>query len=208
MRVRSHHSSVRSLIVPALAAVLLAAPAPATLAWGHDHANIPNRERVEPSATISIGVGDRAQLPVYVTVGPADLGAKSGFGVKVFVDTVPLYTNETVLTAAHSFVLDLRRLGVGYHYILANICDHSDHIGAAAVWIQVTRDLRVIRYSDAPPELVERWKAGITGWPGKLTIAPTPLDPAADDVYLNCCGDYSPWTVGAHDTDRFAMRPY
>jgi len=205
MRVRTRFSVIRTVATSALLAVLLL---PAALVWAHDHTTIPNRERVEPTVGISIGVSKAAELPVSLTVGPAELGAKSGFGVKVFVDGVQLYVNETVLSTSHSFALDLKKLGVGYHYVLANVCDHHDHIGVAAVWIQITKDLRVIRYSDAPPELVKLWLEGVNDWPGKLTAAVAPTDPTSEDTYLNCCGDYSPWPTGANDTDSFTMHRY
>ena len=175
------------------------------MAAAHDHRTLPNRMRVEPDVHLELGVSERGQLPLYITVRNARLGARSGYGVKVWVDTVKVYTNESVTRADYSFVMDLRKLGVGYHYILANVCDHHDHVGASAMWVQITSDLRVIRYSDAPPELVKRWREGDTDWPGKLTTVSSPADTMTSDTYLNCCGEHNPWPLGAQGKDKFRM---
>lgn len=192
---------IRALIA---VGVLIAVLAPAALA--HDHANLPNRERVEPAVRLDVGVGEKGTLPLYVSVRQSELGEKSGFGVKLWVDTVQVYVDESVLTDRHSFTLDLKKIGPGYHYLLANLCDHRDHIGAGAVWIYVSEDLSVLRYPDAPPELIKRWREGDTDWPGKLKSAITPTDPIRDDSYLNCCGEYSPWPNGANALDYFKMK--
>lgn len=174
-------------------------------AVAHDHGKLPNRQRVEPSVTLSVDAAERGQLSLHLRMSNTELAEQAGYGVKVFVDTVQLYTNEGVVSAEHSFGLDLLKLGVGYHYILANVCDHHDHIGVAAVWIQVTKDLRVVCYPDAPPELVLLWRKGITDWPGKLVRGVSVTDPSSEDVYLNCCGEYAPWPMGASDKAFFRM---
>ena len=183
---------------------MLLAPAIAAAA-AHDHLHLPNRMRVEPDVRIDLGISARGVVPLYVTVRNAEMGLTTGYGVKVWVDTVKVYTNESVSSADSSFVVDLRKLGVGYHYILANVCDHHDHVGASAMWVQITPDFRVIRYADAPPELISMWREGDIDWPGKLRTIVSPIDPLARDSYLNCCGEHNPWPLGAQDKDFFRM---
>jgi hypothetical protein len=188
----------------ALTAVLLVGPM-ITVVAAHDHQHLPNRLRVEPDVSLALGITERGQLPFYIKIRNCEIGRAAGYGVKLWVDTVQVYTNESVSRADYSFSLDLRKLGVGYHYILTNVCDHHDHVGVSAMWIQITSDLRVIRYSDAPPELVKRWREGDTDWPGKLTTVSAQKDALTSDTWLNCCGDYGPWPVGAQDKAFFRM---
>ena len=119
---------------------------PVTSVFGaHDHLHLPNRLRVEPDVTLALGISTRGQLPLYISIRDCKIGRTAGYGVKVWVDTVKVFTNETVSRDDYSFSLDLRKLGIGYHYVLTNVCDHHDHVGVSAMWIQITRDLRGIR---------------------------------------------------------------
>lgn len=178
---------------------------PAIAGAAHDHGKLPNRLRVEPNVRLDLGISDRGTLPLYVRIRNAEIGRAAGYGVRIWVDTVQIYTNESVATEDYSFTLDLRLLGVGYHYVLANVCDHNDHVGASGMWIQITPDLRVKRHPGTPSELVDRWRKGETDWPGKLSRVSAPADTLATDTWLNCCGEHNPWPLGANDRDFFVM---
>ncbi len=68
MRVRTRFSVIRPLTRPVFLALVATLLLPAALVWAHDHTTIPNRERVEPTVGISIGVSKAAELPISLTV--------------------------------------------------------------------------------------------------------------------------------------------
>jgi len=170
----------------------------------HDHWSIPDSMRKELKIRISVDpvAGPSRLLPMRIDVLWAGMGLESGFGVKVFVDKIKVHTDLTARETTHFFHLDLAQIGPGYHYIIANVCDHHDHIGVASVWVAVRPELdKVTQYEGTPPELIERWKQGRRGWPGQYTVAPAPADPAIEAPRLECCGRFADWPIGAQGVD-------
>jgi hypothetical protein len=208
VRCQTSNTHIRRATALTALAVLAAMLASITVSSAYDHRKLPNRLRVEPKVGMDLGIAARGQLPIYIRTRNAEIGKTDGFGVKIWVDTVKIFNDDHVDGTDVTISLDLRKLGPGYHYILTNVCDHNDHVGASSMWIQITKDMRVVRYSDVPPKVARLWRNGQKHWPGKLRTVSEPIDTMTNDVALECCGDNNPWPLGASDRDFFYMMLY
>lgn len=201
----THHTAkwtLWALILSAVGVLILCEACPCLA--HHNHWAIPNSMRKELKIELTVGPlpGSSALLPMHLNILHPGMGLESGFGVKVFVDTVKVYTDLSATETVHDYYLDLAQIGAGYHYIIANVCDHHDHIGVDSVWIKVLPELTgVVQYQQTPTELIERWRQGQRGWPGRYTVAPMPMDPTLEAPQLQCCGRFTDWPGQAQDRD-------
>ncbi|MBC7289427.1 MAG: hypothetical protein H5T86_15570 [Armatimonadetes bacterium] len=151
------------------------------------------------------------KFPIALSIISRGYGVVCGHGVRIYLDMVPVHRNENVTGDRYTWTLDLEPLGEGLHYIVANVCDHHDHIGVASMVINVQSVLLPglgRKAKVAVPVPPGRGVPGGIAPPGLHGMTPPAFDTALQATAVACCGGFGDWPVAADCTTTVPVPGY
>ena len=112
-------------------------------------------------------------------------------GVKIFLDNGMIYNNDMFYGDDTTVDLDLSQIADGDHYLVANVCDHNDHVGVA------TASFRTQSSTGLARTVQIKGKNERAACPASTAVVGTGNDFVGASPYLGCCGRWTDWANGA-----------